>query len=83
MIATIISIIGIASATGGSILTLWTMIHDRKSKDGEEVYPYGTWGWLGSLADNHPRERRLVRTGCFLIVIGGLLQIIGQIMTLF
>lgn len=66
----IISAIGIAMATVGTVLTLWTILHtDPKG--------VGTHGEPIQRRKEFPKEQKRARAGYVLIVLGGLLQIIG------
>lgn len=66
----IISALGIAMATIGTVFTLWTLLHtDPKS--------VGTWGELKNKHKEFPKEQKRARIGYVLIVLGGIMQIIG------
>lgn len=67
----IISAIGIAKATIGTVFTLWTILHTNPKA-------VGTWGELANRNKECPKEQRKARVGYILIVFGGLLQIVGQ-----
>lgn len=66
------TIIGLILSVFGTILTLWTMFITSKKVA-------GTWGELASRNESFPKEKRRAIIGCILIAIGGLLQIIGQL----
>lgn len=66
-----INTIGIILAVNGTILTLWTTFI-TKCKEA------GTYNEMCGRHDVFPKEKRRVIIGCFLIVFGGLLQIISQ-----
>ncbi len=66
----IISAIGIAMATIGTVVTLWTILHTNPK----------TGGTLGELANRNrefPKEQRKARSGYALIIFCGFLQVIG------
>ena len=69
----IISAIGIAMATIGTVVTLWTILHTNPKT-------VGTWGELENRNKEFPKEQCKARAGYFLIVIGGFLQIVGLFM---
>ena len=78
-LSAILTIIGVIIATAGSFLTLWTIIRDGKKKSD---YPHGTWGWLKQTGDNFPKEQKKATIGCLMIIIGGVLQVVGQVVML-
>ena len=76
VLSAILTIIGVAIATVGSFLTLWTIIRDGKKKDS---FPHGTFGWLANIREEFPKEQKKAIIGCVMIVIGGVLQVAGQV----
>lgn len=66
-----INALGIFLTTVGTVFTLWTvlMTHNEYA---------GTWNELSNRNKEFPKEKRRVVIGCIMIVIGGILQIIGQ-----
>lgn len=66
------TIIGLILSVFGTILTLWTTFITSKKYA-------GTWKELASRNKSFPKEKSRVIFGCILISIGGLLQIIGQL----
>ena len=69
--AKIINAIGIALATIGTVITLWTILQTNPKSA-------GTWGELAERHKVFPKEQRRARIGITLIVLGGFLQIVGQ-----
>lgn len=72
MIGKWLTCVGIFLSVFGTILTLWTTC----STDTKFA---GTWGELGARHENFPKEKRRVIFGLFVIALGGVLQIIGQL----
>lgn len=75
----ILTIVGVMLATTGSFLTLWTIIRDGKKK-GE--YKYETYGWLAGLNKSFPKEQKKAVIGCGMIILGGLFQVAGALITI-
>lgn len=79
MLSGMFIIVGVIISTAGSFLTLWTIIRDGKKKDD---YPHGTYGWLESLHDSFPKEQKKAKIGCVMIIVGGILQVAGTIVSM-
>ena len=72
MYAQSMNIIGIALTTIGSVIALITIM----KTDPQMV---GTWGEPEQRRKDAPKDKHRAYVGCALIVIGGLFQILGQI----
>ena len=72
MCALVLNIIGIAFTTIGSIVALISIM-----KTDPKIV--GTWGEPEQRRKEAPKDKLRSYVGCVLIVIGGLLQILGQI----
>ncbi len=70
--ARIMNIVGIASATAGSVIALISIMKTN-------LKVVGTWGEPEQRRKEAPKDKFRAYVGCTLIVIGGLLQIFGQI----
>jgi len=67
-----INIIGIALNTIGTVFTLLSIL----TTDPQKV---GTWGYLADMNREFKKEKKKVIIGCTMIVIGGAIQIFGQL----
>lgn len=72
MCARVLNIIGIAFTTIGSVIALISIIKTNPKT-------VGTWGEPEQRRKEAPKDKLRAYVGCALIVIGGLLQILGQI----
>lgn len=79
MLSGMLTIAGVIISTSGSFLTLWTIIRDGKKKGD---YPHGTFGWLEGLHETFPKEQKKAIIGCVMIILGGVLQVAGTIMSM-
>ena len=71
MTSKIVSSLGIMLATIGTVMTMWTILHTE-----EKVV--GTFGEPIARREAFPMEKRRAVIGTVLIIVGGVLQIIGQ-----
>ncbi len=69
--ASIINTIGIILVTIGTVSTLWTIMRTNPQSA-------GTWEALENEHKEFPKEQRIVKIGCGLIILGGIFQIVGQ-----
>ena len=72
MCARILNIGGIAFTTIGSVVALISIMKT-------DLQMVGTWGEPEQRRKEAPKEKLRAYIGCILIAIGGLLQILGQI----
>lgn len=72
MCAHILNMIGIASATAGSVVALISIM----KTDPKTV---GTWGEPEQRRKEAPQDKLRAYFGCAFIIIGGILQIVGQV----
>ncbi len=72
MCARVLNIAGIAFTTIGSIVALISIMKTDPTI-------VGTWGEPEQRRKEAPKDKLRAYLGCFLIAIGGLLQILGQI----
>ena len=72
MCALVLNITGIAFTTIGSIVALISIMKTDPKK-------VGTWGEPEQKREEAPKDKLRAYVGCFLIGIGGLFQILGQI----
>ncbi len=72
MCALVLNITGIAFTTSGSIVALISIMKTDPKK-------VGTWGEPEQKREEAPKDKLRAYVGCFLIGIGGLFQILGQI----
>ena len=73
------------------ILTIWCNArHNRiffdlmDNWDGKKKgeYKHGTYGWLAGLNKSFPKEQKKAVIGCGMIILGGLFQVSGALVTI-
>lgn len=67
-------IIGIIMCTIGTVLSLWTILTTKIKK-------VGTCEQLDNAQESFKKEKTYVIRGCLLIIVGGILQIIGTLIS--